>query len=690
MKKIALSIITLALLTNAASAQTLDRSIRPKPGPAPEIKLGDAQSFTLPNGMKVFVVENHKMPVVSYSIQLDVDPIVDPSKAGLTDFIGEMMTAGTKTMSKEAFDEATDMIGANISASSAGMFGRSMTKHQDQLLKLMSDALMNANFQQSELDKLKKQSLAGLEQAKNEPDAMLSNVSNVLNYGKNHPYGVVTTEKTVQNVNLSDVQAYYNTYFRPNVAYMAVVGDITLAQAKTLVSKYFGQWKKGTVPRQVYPFVKLPTANSIDFVPRDGAVQSVIGVTYPVDLKPGTPDVIKARMLNEILGGSGTGRLFLNLREKHGWTYGSYSSITNDKIIGEFQAYAKARNVVTDSSVSEILSEMKRIRDERVDASTLQDMKNYVTGSFAIGLENPQTIAQYAINTERYKMPKDYYKNYLKNVAAVTVDDIQATAKKYIKPEASRIIVVGDIEEAKKLARFAPGTKINYYDTYGNLIAEPGAKAADAGTTAQSVIDKYVAALGGRAAIEGLKTMSSEVATDAMGQQIKIVQKVASPNKYLMSVNVPGMGEVQKMVVNGDKGKMSAMGQSQDMPAEAMASLKEQMDLQAALHPEQYGKLSLKGVENVDGKDCYVVEQAGEGTKTVSYYDKASGLLVKEVKSQDGQTSTSVFSDYKEVPGSNGYKAPRSIKIQSPQGTQELNIIKVEANKAIDESEFKL
>ncbi|RQO31871.1 peptidase M16 [Taibaiella sp. KBW10] len=691
MKKITLSIAALALFS-ASFAQNLDRSIRPKPGPAPEIKLGDAQSFTLPNGLKVFVVENHKLPTVSYSIQLNIDPLEDPAKSGLGDFIGSLITAGTKTMPKEKFDEATDMIGATLQASSGGIFGNSMTKHQDVLLKLMSDALMNADFQQSELDKLKKQALAGLEQAKNEPDQMLENVTNVLNYGKAHPYGIVTTEKTVGNVTLADCKSYYTTYFRPNVAYMAVVGDITLKEAQTLVTKYFGKWEKATVPSITYPKVAAPTKTTVDFVPRDNAVQSVVGVTYPIDLKPGTPDVIKVRMLNEILGGSGTGRLFLNLREKHGWTYGAYSSFKNDKEVGEFQAYAKARNVVTDSSVNEIMEEMKRIRNEKVDAATLQDMKNYVTGTFAIGLESPQTIAQYAINIERYKMPKDYYKNYLKNVAAVSVDDIQSTAKKYVNPDAAHILVVGDKAEADKLKRFAADGVVHYYDNYGNTVEAPVVKAVAADVTPQSVIAKYIDAIGGKAAMEGLKSLVTEGAAEAQGQQIKIVQKVVSPDKYLMSVVVPGMGEVQKITVSGTSGKMSSMGQSQDVPADMLGSFLEQADLQADLHPEKYGiKMSMKGVEKVEGADCYVVEKVSDkGSKSVSYYDQKTNLLLKEVKTDaSGTTQTTLFSDYKAVTGGNGYKAPYGIKIQSAQGTQELKVVKMEANKTVSDSEFK-
>lgn len=689
MKKITLSIAALAFFS-ASYAQTLDRSIRPKAGPAPVIQLKDAQSFTLPNGLKVFVVENHKMPVVSYSFQFDIDPVISADKAGVDDFIGSLVTAGTKKMSKAEFDEATDKVGATIAASGGGIYGSSMTKHQNAMLGLLADAIMNADFKQDELDKLKKQAKAGLEQANVDPDAMLANVTKVLNYGKDHPYALVTKESTIDNIGLEDCKAYYNTYYRPNVAYLAVVGDITLSEAKALVTKNFGSWAKGEVPKVKYPKANFPTATTVDFVPRDNAVQSVIGVSYPIDLKPGTPDVIKVRMLNEILGGSGTGRLFMNLREQHGWTYGSYSSFDDDKEVGSFQAYAKARNAVTDSSVHEIFEEMKRIRNEKVDATTLQEMKSYVSGTFAIGLESPQTIARYAINTELYDMPKDYYKNYLKNVNAVTVDDIQATAKKYVNPDAARIIVVGDKEEAAKLKRFTANGTINYYNNYGDPIEAPTSQAVQDGVTAQSVLEKYIAAVGGKAAVDGLKSVSLEIATSAQGMDIKIVQKVVSPDKYLMSVVVPTMGEVQRIVLNRNKGSMTAGGQTQDLPAEALASFADQTNLQSDFYPEKFGyTLTLKGIEKVEGKDCYVVEKVKGSEKAVVYFDKDTYLPLKEVKTSEQGQETSVFADYKEVKGGNGFKAPHTIRSQSAMGNQEMKIQKMEANVTIKDSEFQ-
>lgn len=692
MKKLTLTISALALLT-AVNAQNIDRSIRPKAGAAPAIKLADAQSFTLANGLKVFVVENHKLPRVSYTVLLNIHPEAEGAKAGTSEFIGNLITAGTKTLSKEQFDEQTDAIGASISASSTGMVGSSLVKHQNKLLQLMSDALLNADFKQSEMDKLKKQTEAGLAQAKNEPDQMLNNVSAVLNFGKSHPYGEVMSEATLKNITLEDCKQYYSSYFRPNVAYLAIVGDITLADAKKMAEQYFGKWEKGTVPAANYPAVPQPTDAVVQFVPREGAVQSVIGVTYPVDLKPGTPDVIKAKVLNEILGGSSQGRLFLNLREKHGWTYGSYSRMNPDDVVGSFQAYAKARNEVTDSSVNEIINEMNSLSTTAVSNETLNNTLSYMTGVFAIGLENPATIANYAINIDRYNMPKDYYKNYLKNLNAVTAADVQATAGKYIHAGKANIVVVGDKAEAEKLKKYSTNGVINYYDYLGNPIKVETAKAVDAGVTAASVIESYYKAIGGKDAIAAIKDLTMAAPMDfGGGHSGNIVIKSIMPDKYMMSVIVDGMGEVQKTVVNGDKGTMGGMQGSKDMSAEEVAEYKEQADLLADLHPEQYGKtLTVTGKETINGKEAYVVESAktGSDNKTITYYDVATGLMIKQIDKRAEGAVTKTFSDYKAIKGAKGVLMPYTVEMGTAQGSQKIELSSIEANTGLKATSFK-
>src|SRR5690606_27113192 len=209
MKKLTLSILTVAFALNA-HAQTLDRSVRPKPGPAPEIKLGKTESFTLPNGLKVFVVENHKLPTIAASIQLDIQPQLEGDMTGYREMMSELLVSGTKTRSKDQLNQEIDFIGANIDASDEGISASGLKKHQDKIFALMADITMNAEFTQAELDKIKTRMLSGLEAEENEPDAMLDKVSAVVNFGTQHPYGEVATKETVQKISLDRAKQYYS------------------------------------------------------------------------------------------------------------------------------------------------------------------------------------------------------------------------------------------------------------------------------------------------------------------------------------------------------------------------------------------------------------------------------------------------------------------------------------------------
>lgn len=691
MKKITLSIIALAL-TASSWAQILDRSQRPKPGPAPEIKLGKTETFTLPNGLKVFVVENHKMPTVSISVQLDIRQELQGSMAGYSDFVGELLTSGTKTRSKDKLNEDIDFIGASISANAEGAFGYGLKKNQAKIMEILSDIILNSDFKQTELDKLKTQTLSGLETNKNDPDAMMGNVEKVLNYTTNHPYGEVETEETINAITLERCKKYYETYFRPNVAYMAIVGDITAAEVKPLVAKYFGTWVKKEVPVAMYSQPEAPLSPKVAFVPRDAAVQSVISVTRPIDLKPGASDEFAAKVANTVLGGGSQGRLFLNLREKHAWTYGSYSSLNSDLLVGSFGAEAKARNPVSDSSVGEIINEMNRLQNEPVDAESLQNTISYIAGNFSIGLESPQRVAQFAINIDRYKLPADYYQNYLKNLNAVTAADVQAAAKKYMNPRNMNIIVVGSKEEvASKLGRFAKNNVITYYDNYGRVVVPSETKSAG-NIKPEEILKNYANAIGGEKALNALKDVKMVRKGSLQGGEITIMNFQKDGTKIKSVVNGSFNGQtmnLQKMVLNGDKGYQEAQGQRKNLEGDDLAEAKQQADMQAELHPEKFGdKRSVKGIVQVNGADAYLVEVTdSKGKKSMEYYDAKSYFLVKQVGASQGDNPGQVieFGDYKEVPGANGYKVPYSMKVMGG----EFKIETIEVNKGISDKEFE-
>jgi predicted Zn-dependent peptidase len=670
MKKFFLYIHVVAVVALVAcnSSRNLDRSVVPAAGPAPKIQIGQYQMATLANGLRLVVVENHKLPRVSYNINLDIDPLFEGDRAGYAMLSGELMKAGTKTRTKAQIDEAVDFMGASLSTSSGGVFGSCLAKHSEDFLTLMSDVVLNPTFPSEELEKSRKQQLSNLANEKTDPNSMSDKIGNVMKYGATHPYGEFMTEASLKAITTDDLYNYYHDFFRPNVAYLVVVGDITFEKAQAEANKYFGSWEQKKARDLSYTTPLEPQGNVVAFVPLPGAVQSVIDVTYPINLKPGTQDAIVASVLNNILGGSGfQTRLMQNLREDKAYTYGSYSSISPDEVIGAFSAGASVRNAVTDSAVTEILFEMDRLVKEPVADSTLQTVKNIMTGSFARSLERPQTIANFALNIEKYKLPKDFYETYLQKLNAVTVADVQAMAKRVLRPSNAYITVVGNREVADKLTKFAASGNVNIVNADGTPFSD--LKPAPDGVTAQTVIDAFVNAMGGKEVFALVKSYEQLGEMKVGPMSLNVSMKVKD-NLKIASVFKMGDKEAMKQVFDGTKGVNIQMGMKKPMEADEVIEIKMQMDPIVEANYEKYGaKAVLKGIGKVDEVEAYVMEVTrSNGDVVTDYYSVKSGLKLMSATLQgEGEEAVMAETRYTEYGTANVVdgKATRTLKYPS-------------------------
>ena len=686
MKKIL--IIGLLAVSFYSYAQ-VDRSKAPKPAPAREIKIGDYQSFTLKNGLEVFVVENHKLPRVQLSVQLKNDPILEGSKAGYVSMAGSLLGTATTTRTKAQLDEEIDFIGATINTNATGMFASSLTKHSGKLLELATDILFNPVFTQAEMDKLRTQTLSALAASKDNPNAIGGNVRRALVYGKNHTYGELTTEETVKSITLDDCKNYYNTYFKPNNAYLIIIGDIDLKGAKVLAEKYFSKWSSGEVKNPTYGQPQAPAKTVVALVDRPSSVQSVINISYPLDLRVGTQEAIKARVVNQILGVGFSSRFNQNLREKKGFTYGAGSTLSSDNLIGNFNASASVRNEVTDSAVFEFLSEMKRIANEPVTEQELSAAKAAIAGAFGRSLESPQTLAGFAVTSAKYNLPKDYYNNYLKSIDAVTIADVQATAKKYIRPENSYVIVVGKGSDvAEKLKKFG---EVKYYDVQGNNYIPSKSSDLPTGLTAEKVLADYIRAVGGDK-VKEVKDLKMVFKGNAMGTELTLNLVQKAPGKSLKEITANGM-TFSKSVSDGKDAMVMAMGQKPAIESKMKELLTFDGALFREINPAAYGaKPVLKGIETIDSKEVYVIEfQLSQGEKITDYFSKESGLKVQTLqtmKGPQGEVSVVVkYDNYKEV---KGVKIPHTMsQAQGPMNLK-FDAASVDINTNVDDTLFKM
>lgn len=685
MKNIFLFIAISFTLAFQASAQ-IDRSQRPQPGPAPVIQLGDFETFTLENGLKVIVVENHKVPVVSFQLTLDIDPVMEGDAKGYVSLGGALLREGTTGRSKQEIDEDIDFIGASLSTFSTGMFASSLTRHKESLLELMSDILLNPSFPEEELNRMITQQMSNLATTPSDAGTMARNVATATAFGPDHPYGEIMTEESLQNVSVDLIRDYYQTYFRPNVGYMVIVGDITRNEAERVMRQYFGSWQSAEVPSRTFPTPEPPAGRRVAFADRTGAIQSVVNVTYPVVLTPGHPDAIKAGVMNFILGGGAfSGRLIQNLREDKGYTYGAYSNLSTDRLVSRFTASTEVRSSVTDSTIVEILGEMERLIREPVDDEILDLVKNYMTGSFARSLESPRTMAGFALNIARYNLPEDYYATYLEKLHAVTPQDVREMAAKYLKPDQAIIVVAGNKDEvAGSLARFSGNGEVEFFDAFGRPV-EAGGVEMDAGMTAEKVIGNYVRAIGGRERLNAVNDLTMELTMSAMGQQITVKTYQKKPG-LLLSETIMGGTVLSKQVFDGTKLVVSSPMGKQEITEGPML---EQALLSATAFPElRYGdfgiNLTLMGAETLDGKNVYRLQVTGrEGFSTYDYYCMETGLKLQSRSEQ----VTAIYDDYREV---DGILFPFSmVQMAGPQQA-EIRTVEIRINTGLSDDLFKM
>jgi predicted Zn-dependent peptidase len=659
---------------------------QPKSGTAPTIKIGKPESFQLKNGLKVMVVENHKLPRVSFTLTLDNAPYAEGAKKGVADLTSSLIGNGTKKISKTAFNEEIDFMGASINFSSNGATGNTLSKYSGRVLELLADGALNPNFTQDEFDKEKAKIIEGLKASEKSVPDVAGRVNDFLTFGKDHPNGEYVSESTIKNVTLADVQANYSSYFVPENAYLIIVGDVKFAETKKAVEKLFGSWKKAAAPIQTYAEPKDVAFSQINFVDMPNAVQSEVAVVNLVNLKMTDPDYFPALVANQILGGDFNSYLNMNLREAHGWTYGARSSIRGEKRLTKFEASTQVRNAVTDSTVVEIFKEYKKIRTEKVSDDMLASVKAGYIGRFVMQIEKPQTVAGYALRIQTQNLPADFYENYIKNINAVTADDVLRVANKYFLADNSRILIVGkgaDVVPALEKLKIP----ILFFDKYGNAVEKPVfKKEVPKGMTAKTVLDNYIKAIGGEKAALAVKTIAM-VGSTTIPQApapLSFNSKIDAKGKLVVELAMGGMS-LMKQVVNEKGGFVIQQGQKMDLTGKDLEDMKAAAAPFEELNLLKNPEVSLTGIETINGTEAYALKNG----KTTLYYDVKSGLKIADVITidQGGKTmnKTNSYLDYREV---KGVKVPFNL-VQNVGFELNIKMTDVKINEGVTDADFQ-
>lgn len=676
-------IIALLFISIGVNAQ-IDRSKQPKPGPAPKIALENPKEFELKNGLKVLVVENHKLPRVAFSLTIDRPPVVEGDKAGMSSLLGSMLGNGTTHIAKDDFNEEVDFLGARMGFRSNGGSASTLSKYSERILELMADAAIYPLLTEEEFQKEKNKQIDGLKSMDKSVAAIAGRLGPALSYGVHHPHGEFVSIESLDKISLADVKKFYKDHFNPNNAYLVIVGDVDYKKIKKQVQKYFKKWEKSDYKYPVLPIEKSNVSKTeIDFIDMPHAVQSNISLTNNVDRKISDSDYFAVLIANKILGGGFNSYLNMNLREEHGYTYGARSSIgVNKYTSSRFSAGASVRNAVTDSAVVQTLKEIERIKKEPVEAKALKNAKAKYVGDFVLSLESPSTIAYNALTVKVNNLPSDFYATYLEKINAVTVADVQRVANKYFKTENARFVVVGKGSDILTNLE-KTGIPIKYYDTYARPVAKPNYDIAiPSDVNVQKVLNNYIEAIGGRAKLDKVNSVLIKAEAELQpGMMMQMEMKKTTRNQFMQDLSMMG-NSVSKQVLDGNAGYVVAQGQKKDMTPEEVKKVQAESSPFPEVNYLNQG-VTLEKIEKVEGENAYKIKVSEELSV---FYSVETGLKLKETRTMP-QGSTSIFyKDYKEI---TGIKFP--FRMTQTMGPRNIDFIikEIKVNEGVSDADFK-
>ena len=663
MKKSLVNLLFLAFYI--VSTAQVDRSM-PSSEPAPQINFEEPISYELKNGLKVMFIENHKLPRASVNLLIDNPPITEGKLSGIGYLTGGIMGKGNTFQDKDSFNEEVDFMGSRMSFSSSGGSAFSLSRYFDRVLTMFSQGVLYPNFTKEEFDQEKNILLDNIKNNQKNTPSIARRVEDVLAYGINHPYGEFTTEESMNLIKLSDVTKFYDDYFKPNNAYLVIIGDINVDKTKKLIKKLFGKWEndknlnmkfsKGSVNE-----IKEPAGNneiSINVIDMPNSANSEITFQNLVDLKKSDDDYYSVLIANKIFGGGAESRLFNNIREDKGYAYGAYSGIGDDKYSkAKFRATTSTRSQVTDSALVEILKEVQKIHTIPVSKTELKNAKAKYLGEFVLAMERPSTIANYAINIEMNNLNTDYYKNFLSNINKVTTKDVQKAANKYFKLNNAQIVVTGKGSEIiEKLENIKFNDKkiiVKYYDKEGSITQKPSTIEIPEGITANSILKKYISAIGGKEKLKSIKSISLKYQGEAMGSQI-ISEEIRTEKKTANSTSMNG-NVMMKMVINDQEAFVKQGPNKMALPENFHNDIKNSLGVFPELNFLENSKIKFSGVEDIDGIKAYALEINGEMVSVKLLFDINTGLKIREISTTNmgGQTQVqeSILGKYLDYSG---------------------------------------
>lgn len=444
--------------------------------PARPIRLPTPKEVSLANGLTVVIIEDKRLPLVSYRLVFRTGDANDPAELpGLTDMLTGLLTEGTESRTSRQIADEVARMGAALTAGSNSDYttvaASSLGSFSDAVLELMADVTLRPSFPENEVALTKQNTIESLKQQRAQPSFLASEMVARVMFGS-HPYSIVgPTPESINATTRDQLVAFHRQKFVPNGAVLFLIGDISSDHILEKVSELFGAWQPAALEPVTFPAPPIPTSRSAYIIDRPGSAQSNIVIANP-GITRTSPDYFPMLLMHTVLGANASSRLFMNLREEKGYTYGAYSNLDARRTAGTFRASAEVRTPVTGDSLKEFFYELNRIRNEPVSVKEIEDAKSYLTGVFPIRLETQEGLIDQFVQIKMFGLPADYLERYRDQVQAVTIEQIQDVAQRYVKPAQASVVIVGDGRQiADQVAEYI--AEVEFYNTAGKRKERP-------------------------------------------------------------------------------------------------------------------------------------------------------------------------------------------------------------------------
>ncbi len=446
------------------------RQYAPAPLPPRPIQIPSTHETSLSNGLAIVIVEDNRLPLVSYRLAFRTGDAHDPAQLpGLTDLLTGLISEGTDSLTSRQIADEVGRMGATLSAGANSDYttiaGSSLSAFSDSILHLVADVTRNPSFPSNEVELIKQNTKESLRQQRAQPSFLATEMVSRVVFGE-HPYSVVApTLESLEAITRERIVEFHRSMFLPNNAVLVAAGDVEPDAFLKRIESLFGDWQPGKAPEHDFPELPARSTRSAFLVDRPGSAQSNI-VIANVGIKRTSPDYFPMLLMHTVLGANASSRLFMNLREEKGYTYGAYSSLDARRSAGTFRVSAEVRSPVTGNSLKEFFYELEKIRTEAVSDQEIADAKSYLTGVFPLRLETQEGLIDQFVQIKMFGLPDDYLQTYRDLIQKVTVEDVQEVAMKYVKPDEAAIVIVGDgMEILDQIKPFSETTEL--YDTAG-------------------------------------------------------------------------------------------------------------------------------------------------------------------------------------------------------------------------------